>query len=486
MKKKLLTALLAALMLCAAVIPAGAEAEAEVVDLPEAKLSAMADAPVGEYATVLQMQVKSGGYSSMLVKTGDHDKLLLHFAADTVLMDTQTGLPVLETDIKTGDKVYIYRDEGMDMSMPPQTGVRAVLTNLDDMHAPAHLLTAEAINVRSDSGPTVLCENGGMRVLLPADVDIRPLAIKDIVTLSDIRIGTRFFAWYDVVAESYPGQAAATKVVLPPQTDCTVKIAVEGDMLIPGGGRVEDGTAMVPVRAVAEALGYSVQWNGSLKRVTLKKAGATAALIQIGQDRYAFGGGSGTSLGAAAYEVCGTTWVPAELFSKLGEPVVLRGQALHIGSAEQVPNPILEVEDASAFLALGLKLDAPAGAENVRYSIIDGDLAQVLFSLDGADYTYRASKTLEGDISGIYAELEDEAVGICVDGVDFGVCVDFRTVKSGGYIASWHAGETQYSLSTLSPVAEQAFTELAISIASEAARTAADAGLCGLPLATAE
>ncbi|MGI6182319.1 MAG: stalk domain-containing protein, partial [Agathobaculum sp.] len=233
-----------------------------------------------------------------------------------------------------GNKVYIYRDACVDASYPAQSGVRAVVTNLDEMHAPAHLLTVEAVENRTDGGLTILCEEGGLRLTVPAKASVSPLTTKNIVTLADLHIGTQFFAWYDVVAESYPAQAGTERVVLLPPEDCTVGLVVEDDMAIWGGGRIENGAAVVPVRAVAEALGYTVYWNGSLQRVTLKKEGRTAALIQLGQDRYALGdGGSGISLGAAAYEVDGTTWVSAELFSRLHHSVELRGDTLHIDAA---------------------------------------------------------------------------------------------------------------------------------------------------------
>ena len=42
---------------------------------------------------------------------------------------------------------------------------------------------------------------------------------RNIVTVDDIHVGTRFLAWFDVAAESYPAQAAADRVVIPGQED---------------------------------------------------------------------------------------------------------------------------------------------------------------------------------------------------------------------------------------------------------------------------
>ena len=72
-----------------------------------------------------------------------------------------------------------------------------------------------------------------------------------------------------------------------------------------------------------------------------------------------------------------------------------------------VPNPIEDAEDAGEFGELGITLDAPTGAENVKYSIIDGKIAHVDFLYNGHAYTLRASMT-EEDIAGIYGETVSE------------------------------------------------------------------------------
>ena len=72
-------------------------------------------------------------------------------------------------------------------------------------------------------------------------------------------------------------------------------------------GCVADGVAMVPVRKVAENLGYKVSWDGKTQTVILKK-GETPINVQLGADRYHAGNDrtGGVSLGAASYEINGT------------------------------------------------------------------------------------------------------------------------------------------------------------------------------------
>ena len=315
MKKHILAALLSAAMLSAGVLAGAADSQTSQTAPAYSAYS------IGEQATVIKMLMKSGLDSEMTVKTDTYDELVLHFGPNTLLMDTQTGTMANESDIKDGDKVFVYYDNAMNQSEPPQTGLQAVLVNLDDKKAPAHLLTAEALTYNKDSGPTVQAENGTLLLTLPANIPITPLTTKQAASLSDIRMGTRFFAWYDTVALSMPGQATAEKVVLPQQNDRNFTIIYEGDIAI-AEGRVENGVAMVPLRKVAETLGFKVTWNGREQSVHLADD-ARQTTVYLGEDSYnyssvqAVGTSAPTSLGAAAYEVDGVSWVPAELFTLL-------------------------------------------------------------------------------------------------------------------------------------------------------------------------
>ena len=82
-----------------------------------------------------------------------------------------------------------------------------------------------------------------------------------------------------------------------------------------------------------------------------------------------------------------------------------------------MPNPLREATGAQMAEATGLVLIAPSGAVNVRYFILNDKTAQLVFSLDGKEYTYRAEPTdkLEAyDFSGLnytWAETSEEPVG---------------------------------------------------------------------------
>lgn len=72
-------------------------------------------------------------------------------------------------------------------------------------------------------------------------------------------------------------------------------------------------------------------------------------------------------------------------------------------------NPFSDVDGATDFEELGIYIDAPDGAENVSYSIIDGEIADINFALRGHSYELRASQQ-SGDFTGLYGEEKSSEI----------------------------------------------------------------------------
>ena len=280
---------------------------------------------VGREAVVRSSQVKEGAGTVLVKTTGEEEEeIQLHVDEHTVIMDNQSGLPVPADQIKAGDRVYVYHGPAMTFSLPPQTYAAAILVNLVEGSSPAHLLAAEEVIKGSDGSVTVACDGGGMMVTLPADLPVRPLYTKNIVTNQDVILGTNFFAWYDMVALSYPGRAQATKaVILPAAGQSQVTMYLKND--VPAGieAKVEKGVVMVPLRATAEALGLSVEWSGREKTVTVA-AKDSAVLLKLGLGDCTMldsgGGNAGDKVlltAAPELSASGQTWAPAEIFPLL-------------------------------------------------------------------------------------------------------------------------------------------------------------------------
>ena len=113
-------------------------------------------------------------------------------------------------------------------------------------------------------------------------------------------------------------------------------------------------------------------------------------------------------------------------------------------SDAQIPHPAADVQDAEEFeRRLGITADAPADAENVIYSVIDANMADIVFDLEGHQYDLRASKQ-SGDFSGIYATVIKEDV---IDAADDAVLTTFRSGDEIYLMITWTDGATTYILS---------------------------------------
>ncbi|MBQ9827143.1 MAG: hypothetical protein IJM62_00510 [Lachnospiraceae bacterium] len=114
----------------------------------------------------------------------------------------------------------------------------------------------------------------------------------------------------------------------------------------------------------------------------------------------------------------------------------------------QIPNPLVKVEDAAAFEKLGIEMDAPEGAEEVVYTIISDEIADITFKTGGKEYTLRAAKTKE-DISGLYGDVTETKQ---LDGAEL------TTIASGDetYCKIVWGDDIQYCLTNTDGAGEEA------------------------------
>ena len=128
-------------------------------------------------------------------------------------------------------------------------------------------------------------------------------------------------------------------------------------------------------------------------------------------------------------------------------------------ATRELPNPMAEVKDVLAFEAIGVHMVLPEGAEDTSFFIINQEVADARFSLDGVPYTYRASDTAE-DFAGIFERFKDEAISRNYDYGETSRDVLIKTTDSGGRLASWEWGSTKYTLYTAAQVDDDTITDL--------------------------
>lgn len=115
-----------------------------------------------------------------------------------------------------------------------------------------------------------------------------------------------------------------------------------------------------------------------------------------------------TLLAATLFVSCGGS-VPAETEDDT-PPVTLApetGSEVGIGLVGLANPVVLYASAKDVKKATGIMIDAPEGATDISYSVIAEVLANVDFTFDGVEYTFRAEKTGD-DISGLYGEKRNE------------------------------------------------------------------------------
>ena len=132
-------------------------------------------------------------------------------------------------------------------------------------------------------------------------------------------------------------------------------------------------------------------------------------------------------------------------------------------ATRELPNPMAEVKDVLAFEAIGVHMVLPEGAEDTSFFIINQEVADAQFTLDGVAYTYRASDTAE-DFAGIFERFKDEAITQNYDYGETSLEVLIKTTDSGGRLASWEWGSTKYTLYTAAQVDDDTITNLTMNL----------------------
>ena len=223
-----------------------------------------------------------------------------------------------------------------------------------------------------------------------------------------------------------------------------MQVVVKGKA-IPMDAYAKDGTVMVPLRAISEALGFKVTWNNDKRAVNIND-GTMQSDLTIGENRYQvytavddMVGMSGPfSLGSAPVLVGNKTYVPVELFVPLfgndpatvvveNNTVTIDPDAVSGDDAAQIPNPLSEHTSlAELNKALGFEITLPSVPEGYKaetYIDIAGETGDIRFMKGEDELCYRVAKGSD-DISGdynVYAEtrtVKNDAGTITLRGAD--------------------------------------------------------------------
>ena len=183
---------------------------------------------------------------------------------------------------------------------------------------------------------------------------------------------------------------------------------------------------MIPLRTVAEALGFKVTWDGANQGVNIDN-GEVNTTIVIGDDHYylvssqAIGMSAPTPLGDAPVIKNDSTFVPVAMFDillgqgayKVNDGVIAFGE-----NSAQIPNPFTEystIDEAVKTLSFTAPVPQtlPEGYTFDCTSVMGNDFLQIMYKNGEKELTYRVAKSKD-DISGdynVYDNVQTEKIG---------------------------------------------------------------------------
>lgn len=292
-----------------------------------------------EDGTITGLRMDSERYGEYVMKVSEM----------TVWIDSGEQTASDPSTLKEGESVYVFHSSAASLSLPPQSSAIAIVRNIPQDAGSAMYHVVESVTAAEDGSISIVTDNGGLIITADQETLLRTYLTKDVYSLDDISEGTRIMAWYSAVAESYPAQTTASAVmILPGEADTESEELEEGQRItmsldgkVPNMvGRYENGTVMVPVAAVARAMGFEAYYTADENGQTVSVESDTFAVRMNIESETIFGvtkiEGAVGMTAPVKYDKMpyivepGTTWAPAEIFEMLGKSVTLDGTNLII------------------------------------------------------------------------------------------------------------------------------------------------------------
>lgn len=277
-------------------------------------------APVGVWGKATKQED-----GSLLLKSGDPDavnpEIVIHLTEDTWYVDCATGAAMDAEKIKDGDTLYIWVGPAMTMSLPPQTTAVVVVGNVPaDAKAPQYAeITGPAIFPGgAEENPERKFPIAGGELTVLGTAEVKPFQTKNIVKLDDLVPGTQILTW------SGEDGKVDRVLVFPYAYSGYLTTSEDGKILFNGEelsvkSRVlplEDGSQLyLPLRAVAEAAGYTVDWVSG-KGAVVSQNDTELFSVQTGSDTAKTPDGEFGLLGGCVIDK-GVTYLPAGDFAQL-------------------------------------------------------------------------------------------------------------------------------------------------------------------------
>lgn len=258
--------------------------------------------------------------------------IILNIGENTRILNAVDGLPMKLEDISENDTLYAYVGPTMTLSLPPIAGAELILAGIPADFAVPSYAEIESIE-KGEEGRVVLKTSQEEDVILAEDTQLLPFLTKNIITVDHLKPGTKVLVWNEAAAEDGEETAAASKVVAFPyeyvgyvQADLS-GITVSGEKLELSESEapyVNEGQLMLPLRKLAEALGYEIKWNPETSGIEVLSGDSVLYSLTARGSEVTPAGGEARDLTAASVVANGVTFLSADDLIELNNVKILK------------------------------------------------------------------------------------------------------------------------------------------------------------------
>jgi len=211
---------------------------------------------------------------TLIMKDQEGSETHLIISDKTLLLDSHSTEYLQKKSLEKGLHIDAYYDKNKPMLLiyPPRISPEIVIVNNKDMgHVKVskfnHAFVSEDNELQLNfSEDTVLLNQHG-----------------ESVQKDDLN-GKEWIVFYDVSTRSIPAQTTPKKIIA---LDSGKEMPREIEELIQEDHYAKEGTTMIPIRKIAEQLGYKVEWQPETLGITLSKQNLSF-LLKIGEKEFAY------------------------------------------------------------------------------------------------------------------------------------------------------------------------------------------------------
>jgi hypothetical protein len=335
--KKLLSAAIFTTLLLTGISAYGAEKNNKSsIDAPATNENKLPETVL--YQGVVDELVFDGSSLAGVVMTEQNEQKSqrrFNFSKNTVILDNELGIAQNLDKIKVGEKISIYSSPISTFSIPPQSSAYVVLINIQKK-SPAKLIRVQDIQRNKDKSITLFDTQQEYNIDITKTTVLMPYKTKQLVKIESIAKDDLVLVWSEIMTLSIPAKITADRAVLlngydfkSTTSENKIILSTQAGVISVNGKEIilnadkelyfknKNGTYMLPLKAIAEVLGYKVQWTNTAKRVDIIDGAKTYTTI-IGSKDY--GKQKMRVVLKTASEIKkGITYVPIEFFSEIME-----------------------------------------------------------------------------------------------------------------------------------------------------------------------